>query len=195
MVYAAAPTSALPNGVIFSLSQGQLQLHHAADSGTSVFIFLLSLYTLLKHLFLCVWLFALSVLFEVFCCFYLARVLQFRRSGTERDAALFVHVNSAAYVVLTTPLFCFYLFLKTIKRSVDFKLRISCMPHKLLSFLDINCVLSLWLLAVCMRVLTKWRFAQGVSKVTRTRQEKFTSRNRISRSVVVVSVSVVYQTD
>ncbi|XP_021923987.1 serum response factor homolog, partial [Zootermopsis nevadensis] len=33
MVYAAARTSALPNGVIFSLSQGQLQLQHAADSG------------------------------------------------------------------------------------------------------------------------------------------------------------------
>lgn len=30
MVYAAAPTSALQNGVIFSLSQGQLQLQHAA---------------------------------------------------------------------------------------------------------------------------------------------------------------------
>jgi hypothetical protein len=54
MVYAAGPTSALPNGVIFSLSQGQLQLQHAADSGTSVFVLLLSLYTLLKHLFLCV---------------------------------------------------------------------------------------------------------------------------------------------
>lgn len=155
MVYAAARTSALPNGVIFSLSQGQLQLQHAADSGKSVFIFLLSLYTLFKHLFLCVWLFALSVLFEVLCLFYLARVLQFRRIGTERDAALFVHVNSAAYVFLTTPLFCFYLFLKTIKCSVDFKLRIFCMLHKLLSFLDINCFLSLWLLAAFMRVLAR----------------------------------------
>ena len=36
MVYAAAPTSALQNGVIFSLSQGQLQLQHAgADCGMS----------------------------------------------------------------------------------------------------------------------------------------------------------------
>jgi hypothetical protein len=78
-----------------------------------------------------VWLFALSVLFEIVCCFSLARVLQFRRIGTERVAALFMHVNSAAYVFLTTPVFCFYLFLKTIKRSVDFKLRKSCVLHKL----------------------------------------------------------------
>ncbi|PSN40915.1 hypothetical protein C0J52_12448 [Blattella germanica] len=52
MVYAAAPSSALPNGVIFSLSQGQLQLQHAAaaDSGKSSLSLSLSLLYMLMLL-------------------------------------------------------------------------------------------------------------------------------------------------
>jgi hypothetical protein len=110
MVYAAAPSSALPNGVIFSLSPGQLQLQHAAaDSGMSVFaVRLCQVCTLsFKHLFLCVCvcvsLFALCAasIWHGFCNSVLS----------DRSAVLLCLwcVNSAACVILSTPLLCFFL--------------------------------------------------------------------------------------
>jgi len=124
MVYAAAPTSALQNGVIFSLSQGQLQLQHAAaDCGMSSVCCAPACLPKVcapsfKHLFLfvcacvCVAVYTVSSLVR---CFYLARVLQFRPISPERVAALFV-VCQLSGIMLSQRLHFFCLvfpFLKT----------------------------------------------------------------------------------
>lgn len=129
MVYAAAPTSALPNGVIFSLSQGQLQLQHAAaDSGTSVFAVRLSQVCTLsfKHLFLCVRV-AVCIVSSLHCCFHLARTSQFRHIRPERDPALFVVCQFSGMCYLNDATFLFFfvppLPEKLYKHRVDLKPR------------------------------------------------------------------------
>lgn len=140
MVYAAAPTSALPNGVIFSLSQGQLQLQHAAaDSGTSVFAVRLSQVCTLsfKHLFLCV-----CIVSSLDCCFHLARSSQFRHIRPERDPALFVVCQFSGMCYLNDATFLFFfppIPEKLYKHRVDLKPRtFFCMPHKM-SFQALRC--------------------------------------------------------